>query len=167
MKANDLKQPLTVSILQKTDISISLKEEYLKFINIEKIMVKPRHGTEKIDSQNFETQENFSNAQELVKKIIRYDDCLIQEFVDFKKEFKVLCFMNNFYTIDKQSNPYLIKYIQEILEILSDFALNNKIVMPKVFSLDFFEKHNQELVLIEANIRPAGIHRFRNKIGSY
>ena len=127
-------------------------------------MVKPRHGTEKIDSLNFETQENFSNAQDLIKKIIRYDDCLIQEFVDFKKEFKVLCFMNNFYTIEKQSNPYLRKYIQEIIEILNDFALNNKIIMPKVFSLDFFEKHNQELVLIEANIRPAGIHRFKNKL---
>jgi glutathione synthase/RimK-type ligase-like ATP-grasp enzyme len=164
MKANDVKQPLTISVLQKSDLSISLKEEYPKFKNFKKIMVKPRHGTEKIDSLSFPTEENFTNASELIKKIIRYDDCLIQEFIEFKKEFKVLCFMGNFYTIDKQSNPYLKKYILEIVDILNDFALSNKIIMPKVFSLDFFEKENQELVLIEANIRPAGIFRFKHRL---
>lgn len=164
MKANDIKQPLTISVLQKSDITTCLKEEYPKFKNFKKIMVKPRHGTEKIDSLSFETEESFTNASELIKKIIRYDDCLIQEFIEFKKEFKVLCFMNNFYTIEKLSNPYLKKYIVEIIDILNDFALSNKIIMPKVFSLDFFEKENQELVLIEANIRPAGIFRFKHKL---
>jgi len=164
MKANDIKQPFTASILQKSDLNLVLKDEYQKFKSYSKIMIKPRHGTEKIDSLSFDCEENFINCADLIKKITRYDDCLIQEFIDFKKEFKVLCLMNNFYTIEKIDNPNLKKYIQEIIDILNDFALNNKIIMPKIFSLDFFEKTNQELVLIEANIRPAGIFRFKNKI---
>lgn len=160
MKANDIEQPLTASILKKSGNDKYLTEEYSKFTGFNKIMIKPRHGTEKIDSYALENLPNWTNAQELIKKITSYDDCLVQEFIDFKHEFKVLYFMGGFYTQAKSNNPNLKIFLDEFIELLKDFALTNKIIMPQVFSLDFLEKPDTKLVLLEANIRPAGIHRF-------
>lgn len=155
MKANDFKQANT-QVLSKLHNSL----DKLQLSSFNKLMIKPRCGTESRDSDSFETSDNTGQA-ELVEKILNYDDVLVQEYLETNNEFSVLFLDGKFFLQAPNDNPNLKQTLNEFLEMLDDYSRRNQVIMPHVFSLDILELTSGKLMILEANIRPAKIYSYK------
>ncbi|MDD9898284.1 MAG: hypothetical protein OXU45_04695 [Candidatus Melainabacteria bacterium] len=152
MVANAMAQPGTCLIERKADTSKELKRIFKR---PSKFVVKPRYGTEGHDVL---TTNDFQQALQHLDKIHAYDDALVQGFVEYDTEFKVLYLDGKFHA-QKELSSSLQLLLDEFLAILDDYAKRNHLQMPEIFSLDILETGSSYLIL-EANIRPAAIHSF-------
>lgn len=150
MAANAVKQPYT-ELITKGQNSNSTK-----LSNFSKLIGKPRHGTEKIGFKHLSTLDS-EETLEHIAKIHEYDDCIIQEAIEFNSEFKVLYLQGKFYC-KREIDKALKAEIYEFTDLIDDYAKRNQIIMPEIFSLDILETMDRGYLILEANIRPAAIY---------
>jgi glutathione synthase/RimK-type ligase-like ATP-grasp enzyme len=164
LTANAIKQPYTELIAQNhaitekslNDMQHRLSKEAKHFI------IKPRNGTEKIDFMEFDSL-NAAEVRQQITKIHKYDDCIIQERININKEFKVLFLQGKLHISktqsEKASDPALLTELYEVIDLIDDYAKQNQIIMPEIFSLDVLETMDKGYIILEANIRPAALYR--------
>lgn len=179
MQANDIKCPetfyisreyrkdqnqsskLTQNNERKNKINCEELEKWLK-TNIKngKIIIKPNHGTEGIDVKCFPKesyQDDPSNEVNLhIKKILEYDDCLIQEYIEHDREHRVVIFENKILCREKL-NQSLINFCLEIYEIINHNLKEDEQILTIAF--DILESKKQSYTALEANARPAAIFK--------
>lgn len=157
MTANEIRQPFTLALHRNN--KVLTEDEISKLMRYERIVVKPRHGTEKIDFAILNSKGLDVNDP-AIQKILKYDDCLIQEYIEDPKETKALYLFGDIYIMDdwgaEQKN-----FTAEIVDVIDNFASSNQLIMPEIFSIDLMYSKNEILVL-EANIRPAAIFKYKN-----
>jgi len=155
MVANEIKQPFTVSLMKRD--AVILGEEREKLDSFETLALKPRHGTEKIDFQAIKsTQFEFDHA--VIQKIRKYDDCLVQEYIEPELEFKVLYFSGKFF-FPKCAAKDVYELLDNFLDVIENYGAKNEIIVPQIFTLDII-KSQGEYTILEANIRPAAVYQF-------
>ncbi len=158
MKANDFKQAETF-VVAKGQATL----EDLQLKDFRKLILKPRCGTESRDTEIVDASE-LSLNNDIVCKILNYDDVLIQNFIEKKNEFSVLYLCGKFYSKTKIDNPNLENTLKEFTEMLEDYSRRNQVIMPHVFSLDILELDSGKLMILEANIRPAKIYSYKSPV---
>lgn len=151
MTANAIKQPYTELI------SKGQKFNSQKLNCYSKLIIKPRHGTEKIGFKRIDSL-NSEETLEHINKIHDYDDCIVQEAIEFNSEFKVLYLQGKFYA-KREIDKSLKAEIYEFVDLIDDYAKRNQIIMPEIFSLDILETMDRGYLILEANIRPAAIYK--------
>lgn len=157
MLANDIAQPYSLALLKDhRDYDLS------QFINYPKVIIKPRHGTENIDTQAINSSELFFDHP-LIKKIKAYDDCLIQELIGFKIEHKVI-FLDGALFSMHASSLALKNFVMDFVDLIDQYASKNAIIRPRIFTMDILETFDSKFFILEANIRPAAIFRFQYKL---
>jgi hypothetical protein len=161
MFSNGILHPKTILISQDTNSLSSL--------DTKKIFLKPRHGTESIDAMGFDLQKNsYEEIWAHIKRIQAYDDCICQNYIEIKSEFKVL-FLDlgkapswsgigiAFQDYEKE----LLSLSQEILDIFRDYESLKKIDMKlRIFTLDFALSSEDQIYILEGNLRPNAIYKF-------
>lgn len=155
MLANEIKQAFTVSLMKRD--SVMLGDEREKLDSFANLVLKPRHGTEKIDFAIIESRK-FELDHPSIKKIKRYDDCLVQEYIDFDKEFKVLYCSGKFY-YPKGIKEDLEALLSDFVDVIENFGNRNEIIVPQIFTIDILKSKDQYIIL-EANIRPAAVYNY-------
>ncbi len=168
LTANDIKQPYTELIAQGQVIN----NEYLEKIQrkleehckkCQGYIIKPRNGTEKIDFMEF---ENLSAdlVKERIKKIHKYDDCIVQERIAINQEFKVLYLEGKLHITQSQASKStdkaLFDELYQFVDLIEDHAKLNQIIMPEIFSMDILETMDRGYMILEANIRPGALYKF-------
>lgn len=154
MKANEIKQAETINLpINYNDISILKK--------LQEVIIKPRHGTEKIDTQYF-ANPNLGLA--LIDKIHQYDDVIVQEFIKHVNEYKITFINGQFFSRIAIKNKELKNYLNDLIDIIDNYARSNQILMPSMFSIDILEQESGEFIVLEANIRAAGIYKFTHEL---
>ncbi len=156
MTANEIKQAQTINLPCNNTAPLALVPTNLKN---KSIIIKPRHGTEKIDTMHF---DNASQGLTLIQQVHQYDDCMLQEFISSKNEYKALYLQGKFYLRETNIPKGLQSYLSNFIDVLDNYARQNKIILPSIFSIDLLEKENDQLIILEANIRPAAIYSFIN-----
>ncbi len=157
MTANEIRQPFTLTI--HTNHKFISDEEKNKLSKFQSIAVKPRHGTEKIDFAVIPVTE-LNVGNEAISKILKYDDCLLQEYIKDAKETKALYIFGDLY-IQENWGDAQKKFIAEIVNVIDEFAWANQIIMPEIFSIDLMKQDGSEIIVLEANIRPAAIYKYQ------
>lgn len=155
MVANEIKQAFTVSLMKRD--AVLLGEEREKLDSYDKLVVKPRHGTEKIDFAVIESRK-FELDNQAIKKIRKYDDCLVQECLEIDLEFKVLYFYGKFY-YPKKIKEDVKDLLNDFLDVIESFGAKNEIIVPQIFTVDIV-KSGDKYTILEANIRPAAVYNF-------
>jgi glutathione synthase/RimK-type ligase-like ATP-grasp enzyme len=114
-------------------------------------IVKPCHGTEKIDFANF--------SQTATEKILAYDDAIVQPKIQIKQEYKVLYLLGNFYSNFSLASNLIseIKIFDSKIETY--FELNN-LKKPSIYSIDIIEDFDSNIFFLEINLRPGALYRF-------
>jgi hypothetical protein len=106
---------------------------------------------------------NTPEVKQQINKIHKYDDCIIQERININKEFKVLFLQGKLHISkaqsEKASDPALLTELYEVIDLIDDYAKQNQIIMPEIFSLDVLETMDKGYIILEANIRPAALYR--------
>lgn len=142
MLANDIKQAKTILIKQNTEMNFNS-------INGNKLVIKANHGTESRDLKIF-SKDQEDQIKQHIAKIHDYDDALIQEFIEHKKEYRILAANNKLFSAE-QVTAELVSLATELLSILqTDFV-----------AFDILET-NDEYYVLEANSRPAAMHQSIN-----
>lgn len=157
MTANEIRQPFTLTI--HTNHKVISDEEKSKLSKFDLVAVKPRHGTEKIDFAVIPVNE-LSVGHEHISKILKYDDCLLQEYIKDAKETKALYLFGDLY-IQENWGEAQKKFITEIVNVIDEFAWTNQIIMPEIFSIDLMLR-GDEIIVLEVNIRPAAIYKYKD-----
>ena len=137
--------------------AVLLGEERDKIASFDSIVVKPRHGTEKIDLETIESIR-FDLDHPAIKKIRKYDSCLVQEYIEPDLEFKVLYFSGEFH-FPKAIKEDIKDLLDDFLEVIESFGAKNEIIVPQIFTLDIIKSQGKYIIL-EANIRPAAVYKF-------
>ena len=117
--------------------------------------VKPRHGTENKDNDDY--------SDELLKKILSYDDALWQEKIEIKEEYKVL-FLNGALFADKDLADELQAEIKSFIDKLMQYFKQQSMLEPRIFSIDILENQNSGIYFLEINLRPGALYRFSHLI---
>jgi hypothetical protein len=133
----------------------SINEDELKsiihaFANVHGgIVLKPSHGTEKIDYMQLLDMDILDIASEHAQKVLSYDDLILQKYISADAEYRVLYIDGKLFS--KTEFPSEFKsQVQPIIDALP--------IKPRILALDILSA-NGILIPLEANIRPAGIHR--------
>lgn len=155
MVANEIKQAFTVSLMRKD--AVLLGEERDKLDSFEKLVLKPRHGTEKIDLSLIDSKK-FELDNPGIQKIRKYDDCLVQEYLDIDLEFKVMYLQGKFY-YPKKIKEDVKDLLDDFLDVIEAFGVKNEIIVPQIFTVDII-KSGDKYTILEANIRPAAVFNF-------
>ena len=164
LTANAIKQPYSELIAQNHHYDEdSLKEIQARLLkHSQHFIIKPRNGTEKIDFMEFDSI-NTTEVKEQIAKIHKYDDCIVQEKININKEFKVLYLQGKLHITktqsEKASDQALFVELYEIIDLIDDYAKQNQIIMPEIFSLDVLETMDKGYIILEANIRPGALYR--------
>jgi glutathione synthase/RimK-type ligase-like ATP-grasp enzyme len=159
MQSNEIAQAKT-ELMKTDDLLVSVLE---KFSMQEQIVIKPNHGTEKIDFRIFDKSCSQSELLAHVQKILEYDECLIQEYLDHKQEHRVIYLLGELYA-NKPISKSLQAYVHNLIDILKDFQSKDKTI--EVFAFDILETHDGNFFVLETNIRPAGLHRAQQSMVS-
>lgn len=165
LTANAIKQPYTELIAQNHPINEKLLNEMQSRLSKEakEFIIKPRNGTEKIDFMEFDSLMN-SEVRQHINKIHKYDDCIIQEKININQEFKVLYLQGKLHVSkkhpEKASDKALLTQLYEVVDLLDDYAKQNQIIMPEIFSIDVLETMDKGYIILEANIRAAALYIF-------
>ena len=143
MLANEIPQAqsLLVSEGEKADQMIEVVS-----LNTDKVVVKPRHGTENIDVK---VCRNIKEALAQIEIIHQYDDALIQELVSGEEK-RLLYFKGDIHPKSTSDETHAVFDAMEVL--------NHEGNKTEIVSFDFINS-NGILVPIEANARPAGIFK--------
>jgi hypothetical protein len=157
MIANEIPQPYTVSLLKKG--AVILGAERVKLDSFDSLAIKPRRGTEKIDFASIKSLK-FELEHPAITKIRKYDDCLVQEFIEAELEFKVLYLHGKFHFPKNISETSLNPLLEEFVDLIESYGTQNEIIVPQIFTLDIL-KRAHEYIILEANIRPAAVYSFR------
>ncbi|MCE2929482.1 MAG: hypothetical protein LW817_07630 [Candidatus Caenarcaniphilales bacterium] len=160
MVANDILQPYTISLFKKGAYIDGYELD--KLYQFPELIIKPRHGTENIDTKKIKLSE-FDIEHELISKIRRYDDCLVQEAIDIAKEHKLIYLNGKCFSMLEPSQG-LKDIVMEFVDLIDQYASKNEIIMPGIFTMDILEATNNKFYFLEANIRPAAIYRFQFKL---
>lgn len=157
MLANDIKQAKT-ELVTKSQVLVGVDRLLEVFSNLEKLVLKPRYGTERIDFKVLDFGDKEAMTEH-INKILLYDDVLVQEYIaaeDSQKsnEYKVIFFEGKMFSELKLEDS-LSHFVKELVELL-EANVNHKI---RLLSLDILEPSPKEYIVLEANIRPAGLHR--------
>ncbi len=118
------------------------------------VVLKPVHGTEKIDFFMMPDTELLDLAVQHAQKLLSYDDLLLQNYIVTEHEYRVLYFADEYYSptnLDSSLLPQLESFVK---------ALPSK---PHVIAFDILDQDGV-LIPLEMNIRPAAIHRCINKL---
>ncbi len=165
LTANAIKQPYTELIAQNHPISDKYLNEMQGRLSkeAEHLIIKPRNGTEKIDFMEFDSL-NAPDVKKQIIKIHKYDDCIIQEKISISQEFKVLYLQGKLHISktqsEKASDKALLTELYEVVDLIDDYAKQNQIIMPEIFSIDVLETMDKGYIILEANIRAAALYIF-------
>lgn len=113
------------------------------------IVMKPVHGTEKIDFFMMLEMDLLNLACQHAQKVLSYDDLLLQQYISSDAEYRALYLMGKFYFRSEFPANYQSQ-LQAMLEALP--------LAPKVIAFDILDQGGV-LIPLEVNIRPAGMHR--------
>ncbi len=117
------------------------------------LVLKPCHGTEKIDFMILDSKTQLARALEHAAKIFTYDDLLVQEYVSHVAEYRVLYLFGEFYS----RTPFPSKYKTFLFDSIGSLALE-----PKILAFDLLDT-GERLIPLEMNIRPAAIYSCNHK----
>ena len=101
-------------------------------------------------------------------KIHKYDDAIIQEYINIENEYKFLYLFGKVF-VDKElpasdeTNKIQLE-ILEFVEIVSEYSKKHKIDMPEIFSIDLIQTQDKKIIINEANIRPNALFRFKYEL---
>lgn len=141
--AQDYSQPKTFRL---DDLSKIIKEDLEPFSS-EDYILKPCHGTEKIDFDKFSIEH--------LEKILSYDSALLQKRIAFQNEYKILYLNKKFYSAVKL-NDELLSFCRRFITDLEAYAKE----AIELISMDILESSKDgELIILEINARPAGMYK--------
>ena len=126
-----------------------------------RFILKPCFGTESIDQYSFNLEDIILKTPGFLEKIAlihQYDSVLIQEKLNFKEEYKIIFLYDNVFSAKALSEKILALCLQ-LLSAFKDYACFKSEFMPDIFSIDLLELAGGDLVILEANARPAGIFK--------
>jgi hypothetical protein len=146
--------------------------ESLNTSSIDSFLIKPCSGTESIDQYSFKLKEFPLKLDSLLEKITmiqKYDSVLIQEKLEFKEEYKIVFLYDNVFSA-KALSEKILAFCLQLLAAFKDYAsfksegtackhASSSEIMPDIFSIDLLELAGGDLVILEANARPAGIFK--------
>jgi hypothetical protein len=173
MLAEGFKQAKTCSLeknCSETDIYDIL--DNLIVSGVDSFLVKPCSGTESIDQYSFKLKEFSVKLDSILEKITmiqKYDSVLIQEKLEFKEEYKIIFLYDNVFSA-KALSEKILDFCLQLLSAFKDYACfksegtackhtSSSEIMPDIFSIDLLELAGGDLVILEANARPAGIFK--------
>jgi len=101
--------------------------------------------------------------------IQKYDSLLIQEKLEFKEEHKIIFLYDNVFSA-KALSEKILALCSQLLSAFKDYArfksegtarkhASSSELIPDIFSIDLLELAGGDLVVLEANARPAGIFK--------
>ncbi len=110
------------------------------------IVLKPSHGTEKIDYMQLLDMDILDIASEHAQKVLSYDDLILQKYISADAEYRVLYVEGKLFS--KTEFPFELK--SQVHAIIDALPLK-----PRIIALDILSA-NGVLIPLEVNIRPAG-----------
>lgn len=172
MLANNIRQAETVLLNRDTKAKLS---ELLTLIQgcceCEKIIVKPCHGTEKIDVAIF-NKSAFFNEEHLqhqiskhINQILSYDDCIVQQYFESSSEIRVLYLKGCLHSSQKIDQE-LKELVEEAVEVIN-YGLDSANQLEAI-AFDILETSccasakNERYLILEANSRPAAMFKSVN-----
>ncbi|MFZ4084083.1 MAG: hypothetical protein ACOYK1_00895 [Vampirovibrionia bacterium] len=126
-----------------------------------RFILKPCFGTESIDQYSFNLEDIILKTPGFLEKIAlihQYDSVLIQEKLNFKEEYKIIFLYGNIFSA-KALSEKILALCSQLLSAFKDYACFKSEFMPDIFSIDLLESASGDLVILEANARPAGIFK--------
>lgn len=137
-----------------------------------RFILKPCSGTESIDQYSFDLEDIILKTPEFLEKIAlihQYDSVLIQEKLEFQQEYKIVFLYDNVFSA-KTLSEKILALCSQLLSAFKDYArfkseetahklASSSNILPDIFSIDLLELANGDLVILEANARPAGIFK--------
>jgi|GEM_PF-2618327 len=150
MLAAEIPQPETAKLDAGDYDDAYISGFILKFMNsFAGVVLKPNHGTEKLDFFMLTDMELLDLALQHARKILSYDDLIIQRYIETDNEYRVLYLLGSYYSVQQIDMSYLPQ-IQAIVKALPQ--------EPKILAFDILDD-NGVLIPLEMNIRPAAMHR--------
>jgi len=139
---------------------------------VDYVLIKPCSGTESIDHYSFKLKEFSVKLDSILEKITmiqKYDSLLIQEKLEFKEEYKIVFLYDNVFSA-KALSKKILALCSQLVAAFKDYACfkfggtackraNSSEILPDIFSIDLLELASGDLVILEANARPAGIFK--------
>jgi hypothetical protein len=139
---------------------------------MDSFLIKPSSGTESIDQYSFKLKEFSLKLDFILEKITmiqKYDSLLIQEKLEFKEEYKIIFLYDNVFSA-KALSEKILALCSQLLSAFKDYVCfksdgiarkhaSSSDIMPDIFSIDLLELASGDLVILEANARPAGIFK--------
>jgi hypothetical protein len=139
---------------------------------MDSFLIKPCSGTESIDHYSFKLKEFSVKLDSILEKITmiqKYDSVLIQEKLEFKEEYKIVFLYDNIFSA-KALSEQILDFCLQLLAAFKDYAsfksegtackhASSSEIMSDIFSIDLLELAGADLVILEANARPAGIFK--------
>jgi hypothetical protein len=140
---------------------------------MDSFLIKPCSGTESIDQYSFKLKESSLKLDSILEKITmiqKYDSLLIQEKLEFKEEYKIIFLYDNVFSA-KALSEKILALCSQLLSAFKDYVcfksdgiackhVSSGDIMPDIFSIDLLELASGDLVILEANARPAGIFKY-------
>ncbi|MCH2227715.1 MAG: hypothetical protein MK033_08070 [Candidatus Caenarcaniphilales bacterium] len=159
MLANGFKQAKSIKIDRTSNItqSINIIQNFAQKHNITKLLCKTVHGTESRDQLKLDINKS-QELKQYLNNVHKYDDLLVQELIPITNEKKILCYESNLYCEQKLRTEE-IKLINNFNSAVNFYTQKNNISTIKIYSLDLINAKQDKLILLEANIRPAGIYK--------
>jgi hypothetical protein len=170
-----LKKDESLSELSATlqALGSDLKSDYHTILSPSiRFILKPCFGTESIDQYSFNLEDIILKTPGFLEKIAlihQYDSVLIQEKLNFKEEYKIIFLYDNVFSA-KALSEKILALCSQLVAAFKDYAsfkseetalkhASSSEIMPDIFSIDLLELASGDLVILEANVRPAGIFK--------
>lgn len=139
---------------------------------MDSFLIKPCSGTESIDQYAFKLKGFSLKLDSIIEKITMiqsYDSLIIQEKLEFKQEYKIVFLYESIFSA-KALSEKILAFCLQLLAAFKDYACfksegtackhaSSSEIMPDIFSIDLLELASEDLVILEANARPAGIFK--------
>ncbi len=140
---------------------------------LDSFLIKPCSGTESIDQYSFKLKEfplKLDSLLEQITMIQKYDSLLIQEKLEFKEEYKIVFLYGSIFSA-KALSEKILALCSQLIAAFKDYVCfkserttrkyaSSSDIVPDIFSIDLLELASGDLVILEANARPAGIFKY-------
>lgn len=140
---------------------------------LDSFLIKPCSGTESIDQYSFKLKEfplKLDSLLEQITMIQKYDSVLIQEKLEFKEEYKIVFLYGSIFSA-KALSEKILALCSQLIAAFKDYVCfkserttrkyaSSSDIVPDIFSIDLLELASGDLVILEANARPAGIFKY-------